>query len=110
MSELLQRLKQAIAETSITAVANKIGVSRSALSLVISGKYGVKPSMPHGASIKNVLEKFERAYSGVNCPYAGRELTRDECFNRSTGPRPFGGASKTAWWDACQSCNHKHRG
>lgn len=95
----LERIKQAVADANITSVAEKIGVSRTTLSLVINGKYP--------AGLDNVLDKFDRAYSNVNCPFAGIELTREQCNQRSTAPRPFGGAAKTAWWDACQTCNHK---
>ncbi|OQW74829.1 MAG: hypothetical protein BVN35_09440 [Proteobacteria bacterium ST_bin11] len=102
MSDSLQRLKQAVADSNITQVANKIEVPRCTLSLVINDKYPANP--------KNILDKFERAYSDVNCPFVNRALTRQECRDRSTAPRPFGGTAKTAWWDACQGCEHKSKG
>jgi hypothetical protein len=95
----LERLKQAVADSNITQVARKINVSRTTLSLVINDKYPASP--------QKILEQFERAYSDVNCPYSGKTLTRDECNGRSTAPRPSGGTTKTAWWDACQNCPHK---
>lgn len=99
MNDALQRLKQAVADSNISQVAVKMGVPRCTLSQVVNGKYPASP--------QNILDKFELAYSNVNCPFAGRELTRQECRTRSTAPRPFGGAAKTAWWDACQQCPHK---
>lgn len=103
----LERLKQAVAESNITQVAKKIGVSRSTLSLVVGDKYGVTADRPDGVSLKKTLDKFERAYSDVDCPYSGKTLTRDECNGRSTAPRPSGGTTKTAWWDTCQHCPNK---
>lgn len=103
----LERLKQAVVESNITQVAKKIGVDRSTLSLALSGKYGVTPTRPEGVSLKKILERFEQAYSDVNCPYSSRTLTRDECNGRSSASRPSGGITKTAWWDACQQCPHK---
>lgn len=95
----LERLKRMTEQSSIAAVAEKIGVSRTTLSLVVNGKYP--------AGLDKVLERFDRTYLDVNCPFAGRELTRADCNARSTAPRPFGGAAKTAWWEACQVCEHK---
>lgn len=99
MNDAMQRLKQAVEASNITQIAAKLEISRTALSLAINDKYP--------ASLQNILDKFEQAYSDVNCPFAGRELTRQECRTRSTAERPFGGATKIAWWDACQSCSNK---
>lgn len=96
---ILERLKQTVADSNIAAVAEKIGVSRTTLSLVVNGKYP--------AGLDKVLERFDRTYLDVNCPFAGRELTRRECKDRSTAPKPMGGQAKTAWWEACQVCEHK---
>lgn len=95
----LERLKQAVAASNITIVAEKIGVSRTALSLVINGKYP--------ADAQKLIDRFELEYSNVDCPFAQRELTRQDCRQRSTAPRPFGGAAKAAWWNACQTCIYK---
>lgn len=103
----LERLKQTVADSNVTQVAKKIGVDRSTLSLVLSGKYGVTSARPDGVNPKRILEQFERAYSDVNCPYNGKTITREECTGRANAPRPSGGATKTAWWDACQHCLHK---
>lgn len=95
----LERLKQAVADSSITIVANRIGVPRCTLSLVVRDKYPASPAA--------ILKKFELASDTVNCPFAKRELTRTDCKNRHTAPRPFSGAAKTAWWEACQTCDQK---
>lgn len=92
----LEQLKQAVAESNVAEVAKRIGVDRSTLSLIVRDKYPASPD--------KVLHKFALASDIVNCPYAGKTLTQSDCRTRHTAPRPFGGGSKMAWWDACQDC------
>lgn len=99
MTDSLQRLKQAVADSNITQVADKMGIPRCTLSLVVNDKYPASP--------QKILDKFERIFGGVNCPYIGKKLTHQECDQRSTAPRPFGGAAKLNWWEACQTCEFK---
>lgn len=98
MNDTLAKLKQAVAETSITAVANKIGVSRTAISLIVADKYG--------ADVKKVLAKFEAAYGGVNCPYLAIDLTREQCRSYASKARPSNPLG-LAHWKACQNCIHR---
>ncbi|WP_156302785.1 hypothetical protein [Methylogaea oryzae] len=43
----------------------------------------------------------------VPCPFTGESIGRSDCQQRANAPRPFGGAAKLRWWEACQSCQHK---
>lgn len=62
----------------------------------------------HYPNPEHILKRFAAQFINVvACPYAGRDIERTECQHRSEGARPFGGASKQAWWDACQTCQHK---
>ena len=81
------------------ALADALDIKDSAVRMVCTGHY------PNPTPI---LDKFARIYINVvSCPYADRMIERTECNNRSTAPRPFGGAAKLAWWVACQSCVHQ---
>jgi hypothetical protein len=87
------------AEIGTQALAAGLGITDSAVRMVCTGHY---------PSPDKLLARFARRYVDVvACPYAGRLLGRDECFKRSTAPKPCGGTAKIAWWVACQSCEHK---
>ena len=97
-AKTLERLKQAVADSSVGAVAKRIGVSRTAVSLIVHDKYPANP--------KNVYEAFERAYGGVTCPHLGSELTRAQCREYANKARPSNQLG-LAHWRACQNCPHK---
>lgn len=98
MNDTLMQLKQTVAESSITAVAKKIGVSRTAISLIVADKYG--------ADVKKVLAKFEVAYGGVTCPHLNADITREQCRDYATKARPSNPLG-LVHWKACQNCPHK---
>ncbi len=98
MSEALEKLKQACAETSIAKVAERIGVPRCTLSMVVNGKYPANP--------KNILAKFEAVFSLVSCPHLGIDLSREQCRDYATKPRPSSPLG-LQHWRACQRCEHK---
>lgn len=97
-SETLEKLKQACAETSIVFVAKRIGVSRTAVSLIVHDKYPANP--------KNVFEAFERVYGGVTCPHLNADITREQCRDYATKARPSNPLG-LVHWKACQNCPHK---
>lgn len=41
------------------------------------------------------------------CPHKDDAISRIDCYQRSSSPRPFGGQEKLAWWESCQRCEHK---
>ncbi|MDD5271116.1 MAG: hypothetical protein PHU14_00225 [Methylovulum sp.] len=98
--DVLTLFKQKRDEIGTTALANVLGVKNgSTIRMICTGRY---PNPAH------VLKRFAEVFIDVvHCPYVDRELERADCFNRSSGPRPFGGKSKQDWWDACQTCPHK---
>lgn len=99
MDELLTAFKAKREEIGTLALAEALGIKDSAVRMVCTGHY---------PNPKPILDKFARHYIDVvSCPYAGRVIERDDCKTRSTSTRPFGGASKQAWWDACQTCDHR---
>lgn len=98
-SDLLTAFNAKRDEIGTKALAEALGIKDSAVRMVCTGHY---------PNPKGILEKFAKLYINVvTCPYAGRVIEREECNNRSTAPRPFGGMTKLAWWEACQTCEHK---
>lgn len=73
----LERLREAVAvDGDIATVAKKTGVSRTALSLILSGKYGANP--------KKILQKVDDAYKGLKdgmvlCPALKEEISVGTC-------------------------------
>lgn len=94
-AQTLERLKQAVAESSIGQVAKRIGVSRTAVSLIVHDKYPASP--------QNVYDAFDRAYGGVMCPHLGTELTREQCRDYASKARPSNPLG-LAHWKACKNC------
>lgn len=99
MSGLLADFKAKRIEIGTKELAEALGIKDSAVRMVCTGHY------PNPTPI---LNQFARQFINiVACPHAMRVLERSECRNRSTAPRPFGGAAKLTWWEACQTCEHK---
>lgn len=92
-------LKQAVDKTNITAVAIKLGVSRTAISLVLADKYPAKTDK----LAARVLDVFAR----ITCPHTGIEITHAECRTLATSAVPTSSPQAMRHWRACQSCIHK---
>ena len=99
MLDLLVAFKAKREEMGTKPLAEALGIKDSAVRMVCTGHY------PNPVPI---LNQFARKYINVvTCPVAVREIERAECSHRSTAPRPFGGAAKLTWWEACQTCEHR---
>ena len=96
---LLTAFKAKREELGTKALADSLGLTQSVVRMIATGNY---------PNPDKFLNQFARQYINVvACPYAGRLLERPDCITRSTAPRPFSGPAYLAWWDACQSCEHK---
>ncbi|PPD36047.1 MAG: hypothetical protein CTY18_06105 [Methylomonas sp.] len=109
MTDILEKLKRECARTSITHVAQRIGVPRCTLSLVVSGKYGLSTQRPNGANPKRILAKFELIYSRIDCPHLKQSLTREICQVYAEKKRP-NNPIRLQHWRACQNCPNKPTG
>ena len=98
----LTLMQQEAARTSKTAVADRMGISRTAVSLVLGGKYPAKNDKVFAAALA-VLDQH-------NCPYMGIEVAADYCRDMSTGPTPTWDPSALAQRRVCQSCQHNKQG
>lgn len=89
-----------------TGVADDIGISRSAISMVMSGKYGRSDDRPDGCPPDTIARAVLDHYDRPDCPLVGRVIDRALCRKTSLRPRPCGGAA-LGRWQVCQSCPHK---
>lgn len=92
-------LRQAVEKSSITAVAIKLEISRTAISLVLAGKYPAKTD--------KIAAKVLDMYARITCPHTGVEITHAECRTLSTSAVPTSSPQAMRHWRACQSCMHK---
>lgn len=99
MNDWLTILKQSVEATSMTAVASKLEVSRTTISLVLADKYPAKTD--------KIAAKVLDAYARITCPHTGVEITHAECRALSTSAVPTSSPQAMRHWRACQSCVHK---
>jgi AcrR family transcriptional regulator len=90
----------AVAATSITAVAQRVGVSRTGLSTYLAGKYP--------AGVRQIEARIVAALGVVECPYLGAPIGYDQCRAMSgRADPPAQSARLVAHWRACQGCVHR---
>ncbi len=98
----LALLRRAVDEAgSRAAVARELGVSRTAVSLLLSGAY------PGGTArmAARVIARYDR----LLCPHTGRIVPPEHC-RRMAGPVPTSSPAALRQWRACQTCSNKPTG
>ncbi len=94
-------LRAEVERTDTVRTAERLGVSRTAISLLINGKYTADPSRMH-ALILSVL-------GGVRCPHLDADLSHDACRTWRERDTPAQSAAAVAHWRACQTCARNPR-
>ena len=89
-------LESAVASSSVTAVARRLGVARSSLSLVINGKY------PGGTG---KMEQRIMEILGQPCPVYGGTRGPEACDSRRAASMPTSNPYALRQWRECQHCN-----
>lgn len=102
--QALQLINQAVIDLgSKAAVATKMGVSRTAISLVLAGKYKGDPA--------NVYATAIAVFGGVDCPHLEQRIDVAACIAYGTGLPPTQNPMAMRHYRACQSCpNHCSKG
>ncbi|MDD5391167.1 MAG: hypothetical protein PHD37_17660 [Gallionellaceae bacterium] len=93
-------LKQAVADSSVTAVAAKIGYGRPAVSQVLNGIYLGKPDKIAAC----VMALFDR----WQCPYLNTVITGEECRAVHACPTPSHDPARLSQRRMCKTCKHRH--
>ena len=94
-------LQTEVANSTRQAVADKLGYSRTTISLVISGKYPGKTD--------DVAARVAERLGGFACLYDGQTITPEQCRKSAKEAAPTHNPSKMAKWSACQNC-HRYGG
>lgn len=89
-------LKAEVALSSMQAVSDVLGVSRTTISLVMSGKYGGKTDA--------VEQRVNDRLGWFDCLYDGKKLTPETCRGIAQAGAPTHNPAKLAQWSACQRC------
>lgn len=91
-------LRAEVEKTSRAAVAKRMGVSRTAISLVMSGNYG--------AATDKIAARVLEVFSRIDCPYLGKSISPAECAAHAGRAIPTSSPRAVRHWKACQSCPH----
>ncbi|AKH36874.1 MULTISPECIES: helix-turn-helix domain-containing protein [Nitrosomonas] len=91
-------LNAAVAASSKTQVAAHLGVSRTAVSLVVHGKYP--------ADTRHIASRVLEVYGRIPCPHLGKEINQAECRSYHSSQPPTSSPRAMKHWRACQSCKY----
>lgn len=93
----IQKLAQAVNESSRSDIAKRLGVSRTSVSLLLRNEYT--------AGTDKMQATVEAFFSRVSCPVLG-ELSNAEC--QTEREKPFIGSNPTRiqLYRTCRSCIH----
>jgi hypothetical protein len=83
-------------ELSVTQVAARIGYSRTAVSLVLNGRYS--------AGADKLLRKVVAVFGKIDCPYLGQAITAADCAGYALRACPTHNPSQMQFWRVCRIC------
>lgn len=96
----LRILRDQCNQTSIADVARKIDYSRSAISLVLSGKY-------QGATDRIAAKVMAAFTDYVACPFLGEDIDRATCTDHQSRAQPCSDPQALRHWITCRTaCPH----
>lgn len=88
-----------VGETNRTRAAERVGISRTAVSLVLNNKY----SSP---STKGVERRVLDALGRIDCIAVGEVLTIEQCQTYREKAPPTHNPQSMQLWRACQHCSN----
>lgn len=86
---------------TIAGVAASVGMKRTALSMLLSGKYPAKLDKISAKFAGTVLRRYR---DQIHCKHLGRGIGADECRAHATAPMSTSNPEKLAQWSACRRC------
>lgn len=96
MSTWLDLLSAEVKASSMRKAATRLGISRTAVSLCLSGKYG--------ASTEHVEKKVLDVLGQVDCLALGEPITPTHCRSHRERKAPLHNPVAMQIWRACQHC------
>ena len=95
----VQLLGAEVARSNMTATGKRIGMSRSAVSLVLANRY---PSPSTAGVERRVLDALGR----LDCVAIDAEVTAEQCQSYREKPAPTHNPQAMQHWKACLHCQH----
>lgn len=86
---------------SIAGVAASVGMKRTALSMLLSGKYPAKLDKVSAKYAAQVLRTYR---DQIHCQHLRRGIGADECRTHAAAPMSTSNPEKLAQWSACRRC------
>lgn len=96
MTAWLNLLRQEVAASTIQATATRLGVSRTAVSLVLSDKYPAKTD--------RIAQRVIDVLGAVDCPVLGESIPPERCHSYRCMRAPTHNPIAMRHWRACQRC------
>ena len=84
-------------------IADELGVSRTAISLICDGKYSAKMDKVSAKLAPKVMAMYA---CKMWCPYLHSDLTPESCRHHASAPMPTSDPDKLRHWAACRNCPH----
>ncbi|PYE87529.1 MarR family transcriptional regulator [Phyllobacterium leguminum] len=84
------------------AIANELGTSRTAVSLIVAGKYSARMDK---VSVKLAPKVMALYAQKVWCPHLRSDLAPDACRDNASAPMPTSDPDKLRHWAACRRCS-----
>ena len=95
------RAEAAKPKRSKQQIADELGVSRTAISLLCSGKYSAKLNK----ITRKIADQVVRRYAHqVWCPYQRAAIGESVCLSHAGAPMSTSAPVKLRQWAACHSC------
>lgn len=95
------RAEAAKPNTTKQAIADALGVSRTAISLLIAGKYTARTDKV----TRKIADKVMDLYAHRRwCPHLHRSIAQSACTEHRSTPMPMSDPAALRHWVACKNC------
>lgn len=97
-------LQREVKASTTAKVAERMGVSRPTLSILLNGlgEYGKGT-----ASTARIEMRYRQAFERITCTYDGKQVDIEHCREKALGKAPNHNPMKMHHWQACQGCQYK---
>ena len=98
--DIINLLQHKRDEVGTQQLSQGLGLSESTIRVICNGHYK--------GNLEAITSAFNQLYNNDHlCEFTQEIINRVGCSSRASAPRPFGGATKQAWWETCQNCQFK---
>ncbi|WP_316154753.1 MarR family transcriptional regulator [Cupriavidus sp. BIC8F] len=103
-AEWFEGLRREVKSGTQKAVADRMGISRSTLAIVLNGlgEYGNGKS-----STVRIEMRYRQAFEQIECPFSGNQVGVEHCREKALGAAPTHNPLKMQQWQACQACQYR---